>query len=392
MRLLPPGSDSRRPRLRARGPARGDGGLSRRAAGRAGAVRVPRAPRLAAHDDGDLPVRPRGASGRNGAPGGRLRPGRAVRDHRLRVARARARPARVRRRPPRALARAGDLRDRQRTLRRRPAARSSGGVRARRPRRPRRGSASRVTRSAAWSRRRTRSAAGSRRSRSRRASPTRATTTRCLGLGMPSLSLAGRLDCSAKLEDVRAGFEKLPSPSALVVLDGVTHYQFTASEQPDSRSRLHAGDRPRDRPCADPRGERGVLRRGALGRRRRRRPARGNPRRGGDDPMKALLLAAWLLPLSAFAQVPLLASGRARARRPRGLSARRHRCVRRGRGRRLLVRGARRAAVGIGALGARGAQLAARRRAVLGLGAARRSAPVHARRPLRISGSGRTPA
>jgi pimeloyl-ACP methyl ester carboxylesterase len=51
----------------------------------------------------------------------------------------------------------------------------------------------------------------------------------------PSLSLAGSLDCSAKLENVQAGWQSLPSPSALVVLDGVTHYQFTESDEPDRK-------------------------------------------------------------------------------------------------------------------------------------------------------------
>lgn len=49
----------------------------------------------------------------------------------------------------------------------------------------------------------------------------------------PSLSLAGELDCSAKLPDVRAGWESLPSPTALTVLTGVTHFEFTDSEAED---------------------------------------------------------------------------------------------------------------------------------------------------------------
>lgn len=49
----------------------------------------------------------------------------------------------------------------------------------------------------------------------------------------PSLSLAGALDCSAKLEAVRPGWESLPSPTALSVLEGVTHYQFTDSQAED---------------------------------------------------------------------------------------------------------------------------------------------------------------
>jgi len=52
-------------------------------------------------------------------------------------------------------------------------------------------------------------------------------------LGMPSLFLAGRLDCSAKLSQVQEGAAKPPSPTALVVLDGVTHYEFTGDATPD---------------------------------------------------------------------------------------------------------------------------------------------------------------
>jgi pimeloyl-ACP methyl ester carboxylesterase len=52
-------------------------------------------------------------------------------------------------------------------------------------------------------------------------------------LGVPSLSLAGRSDCTAKLAQVEAGAQKLPSPTALAVMEGVTHYQFTNSDQPD---------------------------------------------------------------------------------------------------------------------------------------------------------------
>ncbi|MFY0580586.1 alpha/beta fold hydrolase [Cystobacter fuscus] len=51
-------------------------------------------------------------------------------------------------------------------------------------------------------------------------------------LAVPSLSLAGALDCSAQLP---ASGTRLPSssPSVLVVLQGVTHYQFTVSDQKD---------------------------------------------------------------------------------------------------------------------------------------------------------------
>jgi dienelactone hydrolase len=51
----------------------------------------------------------------------------------------------------------------------------------------------------------------------------------------PSLSLAGELDCSAKLDGVRSGWEELPSPSALVVLSGVTHFQFTVTQDDDEQ-------------------------------------------------------------------------------------------------------------------------------------------------------------
>jgi pimeloyl-ACP methyl ester carboxylesterase len=49
----------------------------------------------------------------------------------------------------------------------------------------------------------------------------------------PTLSLAGRSDCSASLEQTAAGASHLASPSAFVVLDGLTHYQFTDSERED---------------------------------------------------------------------------------------------------------------------------------------------------------------
>lgn len=52
-------------------------------------------------------------------------------------------------------------------------------------------------------------------------------------LGIPSLSLAGANDCSAKIDKVKEGWATLPSPTALVVLEGTTHYQFTNSDQED---------------------------------------------------------------------------------------------------------------------------------------------------------------
>jgi dienelactone hydrolase len=49
----------------------------------------------------------------------------------------------------------------------------------------------------------------------------------------PSLSLAGEKDCSAKLDTVKAGWAQLTSPTALLVLAGVTHYQFTDAQTED---------------------------------------------------------------------------------------------------------------------------------------------------------------
>jgi dienelactone hydrolase len=54
-------------------------------------------------------------------------------------------------------------------------------------------------------------------------------------LSLPSLSLAGTSDCSASLSQVKDGWAKLPAPTALVVLSGLTHYQFTADQTPDER-------------------------------------------------------------------------------------------------------------------------------------------------------------
>jgi dienelactone hydrolase len=52
----------------------------------------------------------------------------------------------------------------------------------------------------------------------------------------PSLSLAGSLDCKAKLGDVRQGWDAFPSPTVFTVLEGVTHYQFTDSEAEDLKA------------------------------------------------------------------------------------------------------------------------------------------------------------
>lgn len=58
---------------------------------------------------------------------------------------------------------------------------------------------------------------------------------------LPSLSLAGANDCSAPLEKVRTGWDALPAPTALSVLAGVTHYQFTDSEAEDVKRGCASG-------------------------------------------------------------------------------------------------------------------------------------------------------
>ena len=63
--------------------------------------------------------------------------------------------------------------------------------------------------------------------------PDAADVTRLESFSKPSLSLAGGNDCSAPLEKVQSGWDALPSPTALSVLAGVTHYQFTKSEDED---------------------------------------------------------------------------------------------------------------------------------------------------------------
>jgi predicted dienelactone hydrolase len=55
------------------------------------------------------------------------------------------------------------------------------------------------------------------------------------GLTVPTLFLAGQGDCQAREAQVRAGWEKMPSPTALAVLEGVTHFQFTDSDADDVR-------------------------------------------------------------------------------------------------------------------------------------------------------------
>lgn len=50
---------------------------------------------------------------------------------------------------------------------------------------------------------------------------------------IPSLTLAGKKDCSAALATVEAGWARLPSPAFFTTLEGVTHYQFTDSQAED---------------------------------------------------------------------------------------------------------------------------------------------------------------
>ncbi|MBL8919186.1 MAG: hypothetical protein JNJ54_10025 [Myxococcaceae bacterium] len=50
---------------------------------------------------------------------------------------------------------------------------------------------------------------------------------------VPSLFLAAKQDCQAKEAQVREGWDKMPSPTALVVLEGVTHFQFSDSDAED---------------------------------------------------------------------------------------------------------------------------------------------------------------
>lgn len=52
-------------------------------------------------------------------------------------------------------------------------------------------------------------------------------------LQIPSLSIAASRDCSAELDDVRAGWQRLPAPTILATVLGSTHYQFTASDEQD---------------------------------------------------------------------------------------------------------------------------------------------------------------
>lgn len=63
--------------------------------------------------------------------------------------------------------------------------------------------------------------------------PDPADTGRLPSLAIPSLSLAGELDCLSELPRVREDASRLPAPSVLAVLQGVTHFQFTASDRRD---------------------------------------------------------------------------------------------------------------------------------------------------------------
>ncbi len=65
--------------------------------------------------------------------------------------------------------------------------------------------------------------------------PDGADTSAAMSFTKPSLSLAGELDCSAQLGKVRAGWNTLGAPTALTVLEGVTHYQFTDADTEDRK-------------------------------------------------------------------------------------------------------------------------------------------------------------
>lgn len=53
------------------------------------------------------------------------------------------------------------------------------------------------------------------------------------GLAVPTMYLAAQGDCQAKEAQIRAGWAKVPSPTALVVLEGMTHFQFSDSQAQD---------------------------------------------------------------------------------------------------------------------------------------------------------------
>lgn len=52
-------------------------------------------------------------------------------------------------------------------------------------------------------------------------------------LSIPTMYLAAQGDCMAKEQQVRDGWAKVSSPTALVVLAGVTHFQFSDSDAED---------------------------------------------------------------------------------------------------------------------------------------------------------------
>jgi alpha-beta hydrolase superfamily lysophospholipase len=52
-------------------------------------------------------------------------------------------------------------------------------------------------------------------------------------LTLPTMFLAAKGDCQATEAQVREGWAKLSSPTALVVLEGMTHFQFTNSQAED---------------------------------------------------------------------------------------------------------------------------------------------------------------
>lgn len=49
----------------------------------------------------------------------------------------------------------------------------------------------------------------------------------------PVLSIGGTDDCAATVEEVQAGYDTYAAPKSLTYIDGMTHYQFTASDEED---------------------------------------------------------------------------------------------------------------------------------------------------------------
>lgn len=60
-------------------------------------------------------------------------------------------------------------------------------------------------------------------------------------LSLPTLFLSAKGDCQATEQQVRDGWSKLQSPTALVVLEGMTHYQFTNSDDEDVAKKCVSG-------------------------------------------------------------------------------------------------------------------------------------------------------